>query len=73
MKCDEHGNIWLAGPKGVWIFSPGAEHLGVVRIPEPVGNLHWGGPEWSAMYVCATTSLYRFETKTSARREPFIR
>jgi gluconolactonase len=73
MKCDEHGNIWLAGPNGVWIFSPAAEHLGVVRIPEPVGNLHWGGPSWSTMYVCASTSLYRFETKTSARREPFMR
>ena len=45
------------------------EHLGTVQIPEPVGNLHWGGPDWSSMFVCASTGLYRFQTKTTARRD----
>src|SRR4051812_2043686 len=73
MKCDEGGTIWVTGPEGVWVFSPEGEHLGVVEIPESVGNLHWGGPDWSWMFVCATSGLYRFKTKTSARREPFMR
>jgi gluconolactonase len=73
MKCDEQGNIWVTGPQGIWILSPQGEHLGVVQIPEPVGNLHWGGPDWSSMFVCASTGLYRFRTKTTARREPFMR
>ena len=30
------------------------------------------GSGWSSMFVCASTGLYRFETKTSARREPFM-
>ena len=32
MKCDGRGNIWVTGPGGVWVFSPQAEHLGVVEI-----------------------------------------
>jgi gluconolactonase len=72
MKCDEHGNVWVTGPKGVWIFTPSGEYLGIVEIPEGVGNLHWGGPDWSWLFVPATTSLYRVATKTRGRREPFM-
>jgi gluconolactonase len=72
MKCDERGSIWVTGPAGVWVFSPDGEHLGVVEIPESVGNLHWGGPEWKWLFVPASTSLYRFETKVAGRSEPFM-
>ncbi len=73
MKCDEEGSIWVTGPGGVWVFSPAGEHLGVVGIPESVGNLHWGGSEWKWMFVAASTSLYRFQTTVAGRREPFMR
>src|SRR5881397_2008101 len=72
MKCGEGGTIWVTGPGGVWVFSPEGEHLGVVEIPENVGNLHWGGPEWKWIFVCASTGLYRFKTKVAGRREPFM-
>jgi gluconolactonase len=72
MKCDEHGNVWVTGPKGVWIFTPSGEYLGIVEIPEGVGNLHWGGPDWSWLFVPATTSLYRIATKIRGRSEPFM-
>ena len=26
MKCDEHGNIWVTGPGGIWVISPAGEH-----------------------------------------------
>ena len=72
MKCDERGNIWVTGPSGIWVFSSEGEHLGVVEIPESVGNIHWGGPDWTWMFVPASTSLYRFQTKVAGRREPFM-
>jgi gluconolactonase len=72
MKCDERGNVWVTGPGGVWLFSPQGEHLGVVEIPESVGNIHWGGAGWRWMFVCASTSVYRFETKVAGRPEPFM-
>ncbi|MBO0681950.1 MAG: SMP-30/gluconolactonase/LRE family protein [Candidatus Dormibacteraeota bacterium] len=72
MKCDERGDIWVTGPDGIWIIGPDGEHLGSVRVPESVANLHWGGPDWNWMYVTATTSLFRFRTRVSGRREPFM-
>ena len=72
MKCDERGDVWVTGPRGVWVFSPTGEYLGVVEIPENVGNIHWGGPDWSWLFVPASTSVYRVKTKVSGRREPFM-
>jgi gluconolactonase len=72
MKCDEQGDVWVTGPRGVWVFSPTGQHLGVVEIPENVGNIHWGGPDWSWLFVPASTSVYRVKTKVSGRREPFM-
>ena len=72
MKCDEHGNIWVTGPRGVWVFAPSGTYLGVIEIPENVGNLHWGGSDWSWLFVAASTSVYRVKTKVSGRREPFM-
>ena len=73
MKCDERGNLWVTGPGGIWVIGADGQHLGSIEIPEPVGNLHWGGPDWSWMLVCASTGLYRFRTKVSGRREPFMK
>ena len=72
MKCDKQGNIWVTGPAGVWVISAGGEHLGTVKIPENVGNLTWGGPDWHTLFVPSSTSLYAFETKVGPRREPYM-
>ena len=73
MKCDAEGNIWVTGPGGLWVFSPDGEHLGAVHTPQSVGNLHWGGEDWSWIFVCANTGVYRFRTRTSGHLEPFMR
>lgn len=73
MKCDREGNVWVTGPHGVWVINPDGEHLGVVEIPEHVGNLNWGGPRWDELYVPSSTSLYRFRTKTSGARCSYMR
>lgn len=59
MKIDVHGNIYSAGPGGVWIFSPEGKHLGTIHLPKRVGNLAWGGPGYRALYIMADTSVYR--------------
>jgi gluconolactonase len=73
MKCDELGNVWVTGPGGLWVFAPDGIHLGVVDVPEPAGNLAWGGPDLTDLFICATTSLYRLVTRVRGRREPFMR
>lgn len=59
MKLDVKGNIYSAGPGGVWIFSPQGKHLATIHPPERVGNLAWGGPDYKTLYICADTSVYR--------------
>jgi gluconolactonase len=71
MKCDERGNIWVTGPGGVWVISGGGEHLGVVEVPENVGNIAWGGPGWKTLYMPSMTSLYRVPTKVASARLPY--
>jgi gluconolactonase len=72
MKCDEHGNVWVSGPGGLWVFDPQGRRLGVVSVPEVVGNLAWGGADRTELFICATTSLYRLRTAVRGRREPFM-
>ena len=73
MKCDEHGNVYVTGPGGVWVISPDAEQLGVIEVPENVGNLNWGGDDWNDLYMPSTTSLYRIRMKVSGNRLGYMR
>jgi gluconolactonase len=73
MKIDIKGNIYSAGPGGVWIFSPEGKHLGTLLIPERVGNLAWGGAENRTLYITASTSVYRVELKVPGIRTPDMR
>jgi gluconolactonase len=72
MKCDARGNIWVTGPSGIWVFGPDGEHLGVVEMPESVGNLTFGGPDWNWVFAPCTSSLYRFQAKVAGRHEPYM-
>ena len=71
MKCDERGNIWVSGPAGVWVFNPAGEHLGVIETPENIGNLGWGGAGCRTLFIAASTSVYRIETKVASARLPY--
>jgi gluconolactonase len=72
MKCDERGNVWVTAPGGLWVFNPSGRLIGQVEIPEEAANLHWGGPDWHTLHVCATTSVYTLRTKIGPRKEPFM-
>jgi gluconolactonase len=72
MKADEHGNVYVTAPGGVWVYSFHGELLGKIECPEMVANLHWGGPDWSTLYLCASTSLYSVQTKTRGQQEAFM-
>jgi gluconolactonase len=73
MKLDERGNVWVTGPGGVCVFDADGQHLGTVEVPENVGNINWGGPDWSQLFIPATSSLYRIQCKISGNRLPYMR
>ena len=73
MKSDERGNIYVTGPGGVWVISPRAEHMGIIRIPENVGNLNWGDSDWKTLYIAASTSVYRIRMNVAESPSSYMR
>ncbi len=71
MKVDVQGNIYSAGPGGVWIFSPEGKPLGTIVMPERVANVAWGGADRKTLYICASTSVYRVQLKIAG--EPLVK
>lgn len=67
LKTDESGNVWVAGPGGIWVFNVAGEHLGTVALPETPSNCAWGAG-FRNLYVTAQTSVYRIETKVNGTR-----
>jgi gluconolactonase len=73
MECDEHGNVWVTGPGGVWVLTPDGERIGVVETPEVCGSVCWGeGDESHTLFLMTTKTAHMIETKvTGARLPPF--
>ncbi|MGI8711720.1 MAG: SMP-30/gluconolactonase/LRE family protein [Solirubrobacteraceae bacterium] len=71
MKVDEQGNVWVTGPRGLWVISPEGDHLGVIGVPENVGNIAWGGADWKMLYIPSSTSVYRIPTKVASSHLPY--
>jgi hypothetical protein len=42
MKLDTMGNLYCAGPGGIWVFSPDGRHLGTIKPPKTPANCTWG-------------------------------
>ncbi len=59
IKVDQDGNLYGAGPGGVWIISPEGKHIGTIKIPERVANCAWGDADGKTLYVTASSSVYR--------------
>lgn len=64
MKLDRMGNLYVTGPKGIWVWDPQGRHLGTIVLPEQPANLAWGDREYSTLYITASSSVYRLQTKS---------
>lgn len=67
LKTDESGNVWVAGPGGIWVFDREGKHLGTIATPEAPSNCAWGSG-FRNLYVTARTSVYSIETKVNGTR-----
>ena len=63
MKVDEAGDLFVTGPKGIWVWDAGGHHLGTIVTPEQPANLTWGDRNYHTLYITATTSVYRLRTR----------
>jgi gluconolactonase len=62
IKIDEQGNLFVTGPKGIWVWDSEGHHLGTIEMPEQPANLAWGDQDYHTLYITATTSVYRLRT-----------
>jgi gluconolactonase len=64
IKVDKSGNLFVTGPKGIWVWDANGNHLGTIAMPEQPANLTWGDKDYHTLYITATTSVYRLQLKT---------
>ncbi|HEY5561071.1 MAG TPA: SMP-30/gluconolactonase/LRE family protein [Clostridiaceae bacterium] len=63
MKVDEQGNVYLAGPGGIWVFDKNGSPVVILQLPEPAGNLCFGGTDHKKLFITATSSVYMLQLK----------
>jgi gluconolactonase len=67
LKVDSAGNVYAAGPGGVWVFSAAGEHLGTIKTPETPSNCTWGD-DGKTLYITAVTSVYRIHLNVAGEK-----
>jgi gluconolactonase len=73
MRCDERGNVWVTGPRGIWVIDPHGTKMGEVRVPEVVGNLCWGGADLRSLFVMSSTTVHVVRTRVGPAPLPHHR
>jgi gluconolactonase len=59
MKFDTDGNLFCAGPEGVWVFSPEGNLLDKISLPQNPSNCNWGDADRKTLFITAGNSVYR--------------
>ncbi len=65
LKTDESGNVWMAAPDGIAVYSAAGEHQGTLKVPERPSNCAFYG---ASFYITARTSVYQIQTKVFGTR-----
>jgi gluconolactonase len=63
IKVDRDGNVYVTGPQGIWVWDAQGHHLGTIVLPEQPANLAWGDSDLGTLYITATTSVYKLQTR----------
>ena len=63
LKVDVHGNVWAAGPGGIFVFSPDGALLGEIETGVATGNCAFG-EDGSTLFVAASHAIGRIRTTT---------
>jgi gluconolactonase len=64
LRVDVHGFVYTSSEDSVQVYHPDGTRIGLIPVPEKVGNLSFGGPQGDELFICASTSLYRVRLQT---------
>lgn len=71
LKVDSEGNIYSAGPGGIWIISPEGKALGTILVPGRTSNVAWAGPDRKTLYITGSEGIFRVHLKIAG--EPLVK
>jgi gluconolactonase len=63
MKVDREGNLFAAGPGGIYVIAADGTHLGSIETGVPTGNVAWG-ETGSSLFITSSTNVYRLKLTT---------
>ena len=69
-RVDVQGNIFTSSEDSVQVYARDGTLLGKILVPEKVGNLTFGGPDYDRLFIAASSSLYSLEVNTSGIQRP---
>lgn len=72
LKVDATGNIFGAGPGGVYVFTPDGTVLGWLDFGGNVGNVAWG-EDGGTLFIAANAAVYRLRLSTRGAGWPQVR
>ncbi len=58
LRLDEVGNVWTSAGDGVRCYEPEGNPIGIIRVPDAVANVCFGGPARNRLFICATGAVY---------------
>jgi gluconolactonase len=73
LKVDSQGRVFCTGPGGIWAFTAGGKHIGIIKFPEQSVNFAFGGPDLRTLFCCAHTSVYTLRVKVPGQPHPWVR
>ena len=65
MKVDIHGNLFSAGPGGIWVLDKEANLLGRIFLPDKTSNLAWGDQDRKSLFITSSSAVYRIRCITN--------
>lgn len=71
MKVDIEGNLYSAGPGGIWIISPEGKALGTIVVPGRTSNVAWAGADRKTLYITGSDGIFRVHLKIAG--EPVVK
>jgi gluconolactonase len=67
-RLDEVGNVWTSAGDGVHCYEPEGNLIGIIRVPDAVANVCFGGPVRNRLFICATSAVYAVYLLTNGVR-----
>ena len=58
------GNLYVAGPGGLWVISSTGQHPGTIVAPKHVHNMAWGDADGKTLYVTVKQKSTRQQEAT---------